>query len=382
MFTESSVLPPFEAQYEDNEPVVARPAELAVQCVVYVGDILTNRQKKSPNYRLGGKLFPFPDFYTVPNGITPKCAITRLQKRYRSVHKNHIPEDQYGLWTPSYTLRNQWDPVQGRFVDIEVGVSGASKDLLFKPISPINELGRIAGQQNGVIALDAECGLNSANDIKEAQYHYFPNWLDILRGEAKTPERLRELQDHINDRRAAAQSSELRAVGDAYLQACVDFYDWGKAYVDFQTQVINETKEVPGGARYDEIAERLFGVLELTRQDSLVKDLVKQQNDRDQGDSEIKTAIGMMAKILAKQEAAEQSLPPVEAQAPAPVTRAEAAAEFDRATEEDTFTDMSAVSVADDVDNSVLIPADSVPPEMAAEVDGFIATADEEKDDE
>lgn len=357
MFTESPVQA-FEAQTEDNEPVIARPAELAVQCVVYVGDILTTKQKKSPNYRLGGKLFPFPDFYTVPNGVLQKCAITRLQKRYRSVHKNHIREDQIGLWIENYTLRNQWDAAKGRFVDIQVGVEGPSKDLLYKIINPISELGRIAGQNNGAVILDAECGLNSAQDIKEAQLHYFPNWLEILTGSAVIPERLRELQEHINDRRAQAHSQSLRAIGDAYLQACTDYYDFGKAYVDFQTQVINETKEVPGGARYDEVAERLFTVLELTRQDSLVKDIVKQQNDRSQGDSEMKTAIGLLTELVAKQARAETSLTPAVEQAPVPVTQAEAVAELERATEEDTFTDMSEAVVDDEV----------------AQIENFVAT--------
>lgn len=345
MFTESSAVQAFESQLENNEPVIARPAGLAVQCVVYVGDILTLRQKKSPYYRLGGKLFPYPDFYTVPNGITARGAITRLQKRYRSVHKNHIREDQYGLWETNYTLKNQWDAVRGKFVDIEVGVEGPSADLLYKPIYPVNEIGRIAGQQNGCVALDAECGLNSAEDIKEAQFHYFPNWLEVLQGSEVLPERLREIQDHIHNRRAQAHSASLRAIGDAYLQACTDFYDWGKGYVDFQTQVIAETKEVPGGARYDEIAERLFTVLELTRQDSLVKDFAKQQNDRNQGDNDIKAAIGLLTELVAQQSRAETSLPPAVEQAPAPVTVAEAAAELERAVEVDMFTPMAPVEL-------------------------------------
>jgi hypothetical protein len=56
------------ADISEPEAIVEQPRELAIQCVVFVGDVLTTRQKQAPKGRLGGKLFPAQDFKTVPDG--------------------------------------------------------------------------------------------------------------------------------------------------------------------------------------------------------------------------------------------------------------------------------------------------------------------------
>lgn len=353
--TAPAQLPPdIGIDFEDVELVVEKPVELAIQCVLFVGNILSSRQMQAPLYRRGGKIFPFPDFYTVRNGIVPQCQITRLRNGFRSVHKQLIKEDQWGLWTNSYTMRNQWDPAEGRFRDITVGDDANSKDLLYKVIKPISELGRIAGQMNGVVALGADCGINSAADIKEAQFHYFPKWLEIVAGTERLPATLLEMQDYLGNRREQAQSASLRAIGDAFLLSCSDYYDWGKAYVDFQTALIEETKAVPGGVRYDEIAERMFKVLNLTRKDSLVQDMASNQQSQAASNVALADAITMMAKSQTKIDSvlsfiAERQLGvtaeiPEPLQPPAPVTEKEVVAEVEREIEDDItpeFTDMS-----------------------------------------
>lgn len=352
---------------EDNEFVVERPKALDIYCVVYVGDILTVRQKRSPLYRLGGKLFPFPDFYTVPNNVTPRCTITRLRKAMRSVHKNLIDPKTYENWIQSYTLKNQWNPESRAFEDITVGVSGASAALLFKPINPVSEIGRVADTRTGVIALEAECGIKSGQDITEAQLFYFPNWIDILQGKATLPETLIELQDHINNRRDAALSSELRAIGDAYLLSCSEFYDWGKAYVDYQTMAIKETEAKPGGVRYDEVAERLFKMLNLTREDKLVQSFASNQAAAESANTAMATAIAKLAEtqgqstqwmqnalqVMMQIATGKEITAPLADQPPVPATDEEALAEIARANEtegDDGFTDMSAAVIPTEED--------------------------------
>ena len=353
---------------EDTEPILAKPKELAVQCVVNVGDVLTLKQKKSPLNRLGGRLFPYPDFYTVKNGIVSQCQITRLRRvAYRSIHKGHIKEEDRDNWVQSYVLRNQWDPSKGEFVDIEVGTSGASEALIFKPIKAIQELGRIAGVQNGVVALDEECGINDANDIREAQMHYFPDWVEIVAGTKSQIERIRDLEEHIRNRREMTNSSTLRAIGDAFLISCSDFYDWGKAYVDFQTSIIKETEKVPGGARYDEVGERLFRVLGLSRQDQLVENLSRGQENAASSTDKIADTMRMIAESNAQMQnimatmagiKAENIAAPVEPVAPAPTNTVEAEAQIARDIEDDHFSVMEAVEIQED-----------------AEIDGLLAEA-------
>jgi hypothetical protein len=213
-----------------------------------------------------------------------------------SIHKQLVEEKDWTKYTQAYKLRNQWNLATGQFEDLIVGMDGSSKDLLFREIRPIKELGRIAGVQNGVVALDELCGISSKNDIIEAQMHYFPAWLEISAGQQFFPATLRELQDSIEDRRERTLSPHLRAIGDAYIQSCSDFYDWGKAYIDYQTSVIKETEKTPGGARYDEIGERLFKFLGLTRQDSLVQNLTSAQNAQTSQNTQLAEAMAMLAK--------------------------------------------------------------------------------------
>lgn len=328
---------------ESTEIVTEQPKALDIQCVVYVGDVLTMRQKRTAATRMGGKLFPVPDFLTVPKGVVVQCAITRLRTAYRGIHKAQIEEQQWPTWVQSYTLKNQWDAAIGQYRDIEVGISGASRDLLFKPITPEQEIGRIAGTRIGVVALTEECGIHSADDIKDAQMHYFPNWLEIASGSEIFPATLRELESHIAGRRAIAGSSELRSIGDAYLLSCSDFRDWGMSYLQYQTGVIKETDKVPGAARYDEIAERLFGVLEVTRQDELVKDFAKQSNDSQTVTAQLAEAIGRLTSLAEHNaDVGQQSIQVADTAEPAPVTVKEAKAEMDAATADvDAFTDLS-----------------------------------------
>lgn len=334
-------------EFDEPERITATPKELAVQCVVFVGNLLTTRQMKSPSYRLGGKLFPWPDFYTVPNGIVPRCFITRLQKNYRSIPKSAVQKEQWPMWVESYTLKNHWDTATQTFHDVEVGGSGPGLDLLYKPISPIHEIGRIAGKNEGVVALDEDCGIASGEDIKAAQFHYFPqgsklDWLKLLMQEQSFPVLLRDLEDHIRNRREQTNSANMRAIGDAYLMSCSDYREAAKRdRIDVQTAAIKETEKFAGGARYDEVVERMFKELELTRQDQLHEGLARSQNEQASQSADIATAITLMSQIIAKQNQAEATLPPAEQQPPAPVTVEQAHAEVERAVEESTFTDMS-----------------------------------------
>lgn len=351
--------------FAETRAIIEKPKELAVQCVLTVGNVLTDKQMRSPNYRLGGRLYPWPDFYTVPKGIVARCAITRLQDAYRGIHKSQIPEREWPQWVNSYTLTNQWDPVTKTYKDIVVGVDGASKDLLYKAIKPINEIGRIAYRGEGVVSLGEECGLVNGEAIRDAQFHYFPDWLEIIRGVDGHwfPDTLAALEDHLSNRRAVASSSTLRAVGDAYLQSCSEFRSWAKAdRIDIQTAAIKETDKFAGGARYDEVTERLFKELELTREDQLVQGIAKSNNTSAAQSAQMAEAITLLTNLVVAQNRAADTLPQAEVQAPAPATAIEAEAEILHATEAiaipaaapepDTFVDMSEV-VPDPADAEV-----------------------------
>lgn len=364
----------------EEQIITQQPASTAVHCVVFVGDFLTPEQKRSPLYRLGGHLFPYPDVMTVPNSIVRRCEVTRLKPVMRSVHKQNIQEDKWPLWTDSFTLTNQWDKKQQKFVNITFGVNGGQKDLVYKPLQPSQEIGMIAYRANdGVVHLSGEAQLNTAAEIKAAQLHYFPNWADILRGAAKLPLRISELEDHINDRMAQARTSQLVAVGEAFLYSCAQFRTHAKDYVDRQTGAIEETKGKGVAVRYDDVAENLFKMCDITREDKMVQNFASNQIDSANTNALLATAITKMTEILNRDANSVPNATP-ESQPPAPVTIEEAQAEMDRVADDEIFADMTAAvvpEVAEDgydainnrVDEAAYTLSEEATDDLAADID-------------
>ncbi len=289
----------------DSEVIVQKTEDKKFAAVFFVGDWLTNQQKQAAGYRLGGKLFP--EAKTVPNHFVNRCAITPLKQGMMSIHSGLIEKGERRNYIKEYRLTNVWNPgaenadgTFGRFEDMLIGRSGSSASLLFKPIYPAQELGQIAGRSDGVVYVP---GLESNSDVKEAQMHFFPDWVKILRGEHRHPVRLKELEDQIGERIGKTNDAAMRQVGDAMLQSAASYRIFGKAYIDYQTSVIKDAEKIPGVVqRYDEIAERLFEELEFTRADSLIADFARRNNQASETNDKLTEAITMLAQNQANNQ--------------------------------------------------------------------------------
>ncbi len=304
---QNSQLPP-HLQMENNqsEIVVEKYEDKKLRAVVFVGDVLTMRQKESIFFRLGGRLYL--DARTVPNNIASSCAITPLRQGMMSQHRNMIDPKQHinGGYVSSYIATNVWNPSSARFENIEVGKSGASAGLLFKPVYPAQEIGRIIGRGDGTVEVPF---VESAADIREAQMFFFPNWIKIASGTAFLPPTLRQLKEHLQNRIEQTDSVQLQEIGKAFLASCQQFRLYGSEYIATQSKLIKEAEKIQGVLQvYDEIGERFFKYLELTRQDSLIQDFAKQTADANSSQSEIAKAISLMTQLLARNEAATGAL--------------------------------------------------------------------------
>ena len=289
--TKPEVPPHLQMGQNQSDIILDRAEDKRFVAVFYIGDWLVNSQKKSDAYRLGGKLFP--DAKCVPNNFVTRCAITPLKQGMMSVNSALIEKTERRNYLKSYVATNIWNPATERFENVHVGTAGASAGLLFKPIYPAAELGQIAGRSDGVVYVP---GLENASDVKEAQMHYFPDWLEIVSGRKFLPVRLAHLEDLLGNRMAQAHDEALARVGQAILQSCRDYRLFGKAYIDYQTSVIKDAEKVAGVfQRYDEIAERLFEQLEITRQDSLITDFARQNNQTAETTEEFKKAMILLA---------------------------------------------------------------------------------------
>lgn len=327
---------------------VERPVDKSFKAVVFVGDIMTARQKRTPDHALGGKLFP--DKKTLRYCLG-SCAITALRKGMQEINEALVDPTKRDRYIKEYIQPNVWNERERRFENVRVGGrnSGAAH-LLFREVYPAGEIGAIAyAEQNGVVEVH---GVENAADIKRAQLFYFPNWLDIIQGKAQLPKTLRDLRAHLESRLTEAVKLNdlmLEQVGNAFIRSCEDYLAWGKAYLKYQTDAINEAKKHPGvSVRYDEVAERLFGFLEITREDSLIENLTNRQGHNEkleevlsilaknqvEKDNRIDTMFSLMRDILLeKQLVASQT-------APTPVMpNAEQAAQiFETASESDEIT--------------------------------------------
>jgi hypothetical protein len=364
--------------YQENEAlqdaqIITTPdVDTRQICVVYVGDVVPSRHKRAAVYRMGGKHFPSPNYYTVPNGIVEQCSITRLREGMRAVYKGVLDDDNAGIrvYKDSYRLKNFWDKRLGQFVDKEIGIHRDGKGVLqkpfrFFPIKPGQEIGAIAERgEDGVIALRGI--LNSKEDILAAQLHFFPQWLDIRRNPALLPNTLRKLEDHLSNRLAVTTAPEFIHVGQAFIQSCAEYRMWGQRYIDYQLQAMEEHKG--GGIRHDEIAERLFLFLEIARKDSLITNVATQSNDNREVLNKMGDAMGMMAELMRQNQElrANQELAAANASfVPMPVTREDALEEMKRQVSDVVEED---VVVSDFTDMSDLIPPAATDEEIAVEI--------------
>lgn len=293
-------LPPHLQFDQTSENVIEAVDDKRYRAIVFVGDVLTQAIKQSQMYRLGGRLFPH--ILTVPFKFAARCAITPLHEAYTSVSASLVSPPERQNYIPKYTIKNALlNPATGKRGDIVVGGKGTpSSHLLFKKVFPASEIGTIAYRNDGVVEILA---LERPQDVLDAQYHFFPDWNRIVTGAVQLPTRLAQLREYLAERTAKTMSPAMRAVGAAYDQSCDQYAVWGKDYIDQQTAIIQGAKQFPGVVqRYDEVAERLFIALELTRQDNLIQDFARNQNAADERGAKIENALEMMAQILANQQ--------------------------------------------------------------------------------
>lgn len=307
---------PQHLQFADNqsEVIVQKVEDKSMRCVVFVGDLITLAEKQSPLRRLGGKLFP--DKKCVPNGVVTQCAITPLEEGMLSVSMTLVNPDERKNYLQSYTKTNVWNPATLQRENVEIGRSGMSAGLLFKRIYPSQEIGRIAYLNDGVTEVP---GITDVRQIVEAQMFFFPDWARVAAGHSVLPTVLRRLKEHIQERMETTRHPVLLEIGDAYLRSCDQFRLWGKEYVDAQTAAIKDAEKKPGvSQRYDEIAERLFECLELTREDGLIKNFAIAQNQQAEQNQEFKTVVTWMAQQLANSQGINIGSTQTQNPAPAP----------------------------------------------------------------
>lgn len=269
-----------------REIVYQETAESRFICALFVGDVIKLEEKQdNPAAALGGHLFR--DSRCLPGKMLTRCAITPMYEGHLSTHAAFVYKDDRKYYKKTFIQKNVWNPATNQFEDVAVGRDSTSRNLLYWPIHPAQEVGRLmqrSGIANGVVAIQF---LADENDVIAAQMFMFPQWGEFVKGETSViPTNIRKLKAYIAERKAEALrlgNAKFASVADAYLAACDRYAQWGKRYVDHQTAVIKGgEKHAESPARYDEIAERVLIDLELTREDRLVQNVASQQTNMEE----------------------------------------------------------------------------------------------------
>ena len=283
-----------------SEVVVQKPEDDRTATVVYVGDVIQSNLKTYPFYRLGGRLHT--NRAIVPNNLLSRCQITQLEPAMMKVPSSLVKEDEWRNYVTSYVKSNVWNPLTNRFEDVRVGNPSAKNPIRYKKMPMAPEISAIVAAHDGTVEI---AGLNSRDDIEYAQNFFFPNWMRIVSGLEVLPVRtLRELQEHINDRTATAQTQVMKQVGAALLQATNEYRAWGTKYIANQTKAVKDAEKEPGVHQgYSEIAERLFTELELTRQDNLIQSIsnsINEQNRKQERNDAMLEQMAEQNRLLAQ----------------------------------------------------------------------------------
>lgn len=258
--------------------------------VFFAGDHITPSEKyANPTRSMGGveldmyltlketgkELYARPEVYNT-GGVLYRCAIHQLKTAYLPVNKEMIlpanRDGSNGMYVPGYVKRNgRRNHETGQYEDVAV----TSTNLMYRPFYPGDEIEPLTRQSTGlrpggIVEITALEGKGQDEQIA-AQLHYFPNWEALQTGAESFPATLRELRGNIEARLAAADTEYMRSIGRDMLRSCDEYRLWGMRYLKAWRQTVKfaDTQIDSPIAGYNELAEMLFEMLGVAREDTL-----------------------------------------------------------------------------------------------------------------
>lgn len=188
------------------------------QVLFFAHDTITDREKRElPFKEFGGIYLPHLATLRDSKHMLYRCRLTQLPAfKMIGDWEMMIPPEARQNWQRSFTqtivdpATNQTkEVVVNGFLESNITEDGEFKNkrsnhLIFTKRYPLHEARQAIRRSGphttgGVVTIDALMGA-TAEEIAEAQYFFFPNWDEVVRGEALLPNTTRELQDHLKAR--------------------------------------------------------------------------------------------------------------------------------------------------------------------------------------
>ena len=186
----------------------------------FAHDTITDQEKRElPFKEFGGIYLPHIATLRDNKHMLYRCRLTQLPPfKMIGDWKMMLPPESLqdgGRWQKSFTqttIDAQGQPkntVISGFLESNITEDGEFKTkrsdhMVFSKRYPLHEA-RFAIRRSGTHTpggvVDIEALLNAtAEEIADAQYFFFPNWNEVIRGEDQLPSTTRSLQDHLKAR--------------------------------------------------------------------------------------------------------------------------------------------------------------------------------------
>ena len=265
-------------------------------------DVLSNEKHFNPEWKGFGGMY-MPHIRTlkksVNKGMLYRCKFTRIETVMQDEPVAMLHPQDRGYWDTSFTTQ-EFDITTGTYNPVtktgfkqvrldpeapphQKTVVGTvdSPHVVFKPRYPEPDvkLATKVNQPNGTAGVVEIVALRGAPlaEVQEAQSFFFPEWIDIQKGNTDLPPTIRELENHIQNRIAAIptdwsreKQNKYRMIGTDMLKSCTEFRIGAEAYLKFVEDADREAKVKGLAYPYPEKAS-IFGALcELKRKDDLV----------------------------------------------------------------------------------------------------------------
>ncbi len=258
---------PMSARVIDSPVNNKEQATLETTRVLFFAhDTITDREKRELSFKeFGGIYLPHIQTLRDTKHMLYRCCLTQLPpfKMIGDWDMMLPPEarQEGGRWSRSFTQTvvengQAKDVVVNGFLESKIDEDGnfkqrRSNHLLFTKRYPMHEAReaiRRTGSHTPGGVVDIEALLNATKEeIEEAQYFFFPNWDEIVRGEAQLPSTTKGLQDHLKARVDAIK--DLPWSGEKKAK----YYSIGKDMLRSSTEYDRTVKEA---IRQDEIVQK------------------------------------------------------------------------------------------------------------------------------
>ena len=260
--------------------------------VFFAGDVITSTEKYAvPERNLGGvelemfhtlkesgkEIYARPELTDI-GGLLYRCAITELRAFYLPINRNMVDPkalEAGGRYVTGYVKPNgRYNASTGKYEDIYIG--GPDSSCVYAEIYPGDEVFRIVQATNdlkpgGIVEIAALAG-KTQEEKHAVQLHFFPNWNDIQLGNDEFPARLKALRSQLVTKLGeAGVGNILRPSGAQMIRSCDEFRLWGLRYLKAWRKIVAAAdKELDSPINgYNDLAEMLFEMLEVKREDQL-----------------------------------------------------------------------------------------------------------------